>query len=116
MSTNSDCIICGRTETENAHVKPRREFNRGEDDRFHNLISLCRIHHHDYFDKGKIGICSCKQRVVIEQTPGSVEVVDLDRPLNIKDEYVEYRNRRCRDRVRHGMGFTHDSTMNLCEK
>lgn len=115
MSDENNCIICGRKETENAHVKPRREFNKSEDDRFHNLISLCRIHHHDYFDKGKIGICESKEKLIIEQTPGNLEVINLDSPLNIKDKYIKYRNEICRDRVRYGMGLTHDSNLNLCE-
>jgi hypothetical protein len=116
MPLTEECLLCGRSDTERAHVKPRREFDSPEDDRYHNIIPLCRIHHNDYFDTGRIGICPGKGKLVVEQSPGNLEVLNLDRPINIKDEYVEYRNSLCKDRIRHAMGLTHEKNRNLCRE
>lgn len=115
MPVNNKCLICGRADTQDAHVKPRREFSPHENDRYHNILKLCRVHHNEYFDCGRVGICPDKSKLIIEQAPGNIEIIHLNTPLNIKDEYVEFRNRLCKDRVRHAMGLTHDNNRNLCE-
>lgn len=116
MMGSDNCIICNRSETQDAHVKPQRAFSHGEDDRYHNIVNLCHIHHDEYFDKGKVGICREKQHMVVEKVPGELELVNLESALNIKDEYIEYRNRICNDRIRHAMGLTHDSHQDLCSE
>lgn len=114
MLSAETCRICARRDTQEAHVKPKRCFESNEDGRHHNIVLLCRTHHNDYLDQGKIGICPCKMKMVVEETPGKLGVVTLDQPLNIKDEYISFRNGLCKDRIRHALGLTHDSHRDIC--
>jgi predicted restriction endonuclease len=107
------CIICNAKEAERAHVKPKRDFDKNQNDQYHNIIDLCHEHHYDYFDEGKIGICPNKQKLIIEKN-GQLEILNLSRGLNIKSKYIQEKNELCSDRIRYALGLTPNSSGKLC--
>jgi hypothetical protein len=108
------CIICEAKDAEKAHVRPRRFFEKHQNHQQHNIIHLCHDHHYNYFDKGKIGICPNKQKMIIEYKPGLLKEIFLPRALNIRSEYIREKNELCNDRIRHALGLTPQSSGKLC--
>ena len=107
------CIICEAKDAENAHVKPRRSFRKHQNHQLFNIIHLCHDHHYNYFDKGKMGICSNKEKIIIEHK-GELKKKILDQSLNIKSEYIREKNELCNDRIRDALGLTPQSAGKWC--
>ncbi|WP_135366319.1 HNH endonuclease [Halosimplex halophilum] len=102
------CVVCGEMEElDDAHVKDRSEFAPSEDDRTHNIISLCPTHHR-MFDNHIIGICPSKEELIVEEA-GGLSVIEPKLSIgHIKEEYVEYHNSRCTPRIRAALGLIPD--------
>lgn len=98
------CAVCGESVYESAHVRPKRSFDSGENDRANNIIRLCPTHH-TKFDNGKIGICESKDAFIIKED-GDLRLEDVESPINhVKDEYIQYRNERCVRQVKFRLGI-----------
>jgi predicted restriction endonuclease len=104
MKESKNCAICGKENTERAHVKDRAEFGLKEDDKRNNIIHLCR-NHHDMFDRGKIGICPNQELFVLKEG-GEIYTEDPIRRIDhIKDEYIDFKNSNCDPKLRFRMGL-----------
>ncbi|QWC18983.1 HNH endonuclease [Halorubrum sp. 2020YC2] len=113
------CIICGTTPTDGAHVKPKETFDSEEirrgRDRVQNIISLCQ-NHHRLFDRGKIGICPNKSRFIIQKPDSSeIECQEIQHQLNIRDEYISYRNSSCEYKVKFRLGILPQDYGSMCD-
>jgi len=99
------CIVCGRQDPlHESHVKDESTFQDHEDDRTKNIILLCPIHH-PLFDEGKIGICPSSNRLVIRIEDEIYPVKPKSSIQNIKQEYIDWQNRRCDVGIRAALGL-----------
>jgi len=116
--TTDGCVICGHSPTDGAHVKPKDTFSEKERsegfDRVQNIIQLCQ-NHHRLFDRGRIGICPRKGRVVIDDPNSDIGNKNLRRKINIAEKYVEFRNSTCKYRVKFKLGILPQSYGSLCD-
>lgn len=109
------CMVCGfRVVSDDAHVKPRREFDYSEENRLLNIIPLCPTHHR-MFDLGLIGICPESHKLVL-LLEGDLEVRDPRGSFqNIREEYIEASNSKVQPKVRAAIGSLSDQThASLC--
>lgn len=98
------CVVCGKSVFERAHVRPRRTFEKGEDDRWKNIIRMCPTHH-TIFDDGYIGICESKDAIIVKEE-GDLYKTGPESPINhVKGEYIQYRNARCVREVKFRLGY-----------
>ncbi|WP_256549409.1 HNH endonuclease [Natrinema caseinilyticum] len=99
------CAVCGFKEIkEDAHVKPRHEFEDSARDRLLNIIPLCPTHHR-MFDSGKIGICPNKEVFVLmvgEEIKTKEPIMSIQR---IREEYIEKSNSKLQPRLRAAVGL-----------
>ena len=101
------CAICKDEPTELAHVKSHSEFRHKDlkNDREENLIPLCHHCHYD-FDCRKIGLFmeSNGFTTFIRLTDSNeIEIINSNYRLNIKKEYVQWKNQQCVGKVRFNM-------------
>lgn len=99
------CIVCGFQDvSDDAHVKPRREFDRNEPDRLLNIIPLCPTHHR-MFDRGLIGVCPDSYNLIILQN-GEVSVeAPVGSLENIRDKYIQNSNSKLQPQVKAATGL-----------
>ncbi len=99
------CAICGRADTEDAHVRANGSFEDGEDDRTWNIVTLCPSCH-TAFDNGTVGITRDKNSFVIQDEEGSIKVIHSKVSLaHIRDDYLEWKIQRCSLKVRVKLGI-----------
>lgn len=101
------CAICEHEPTEQAHVKSRHEFRqkKQKNDREENLIPLCHHCHYD-FDCGKIALFMEPNgfTTFIRLTESNqIKIINTKYRLNIKSEYVKWKNQQCEGRVKFQM-------------
>jgi len=113
------CVICGGSPTDGAHVKPKETFDakevRAGRDRVQNIIRLCQ-NHHRLFDRGRIGICPNKRQMIVQDPDSAnIECRELQYQLNIRDEYVKYRNSECEYKVKFRLGILPQNYGSMCD-
>lgn len=101
--TEMQCVVCGEKITDDAHVRDRTAFPDDLDDRIFNIIPMC-PNHHRLFDKGKIGICQNKEKLLIKRE-GGIYVKEPAYPMkNVRDKWVREKNEQCDFEVRLRLG------------
>ena len=92
------CLICKKPPTQKCHVKDKSEFddlNLNHD--YFNVIGLCPYCHYALFDQGMVAIVLDRNSFLIlyDISSRDIKLVTSDKPLNIKEEYVEWKNLQC---------------------
>jgi predicted restriction endonuclease len=98
------CAVCGESIFERAHVRPRRSFEKQEDDELNNIIRLCPTHH-TKFDNGEIGICNSKDMFIIKEE-NELRCESPKSPIShVEPDYISYRNQRCIPDIKFRLGI-----------
>lgn len=94
-ASDRGCAICGDRNTEECHVKAKREFNEEEvtagADKTRNIVHLCRKHH-QLMDNGWVAIAPSCDRVIYREGAERIEE-ELEYTVNIAEEYIRWRNK-----------------------
>ena len=92
------CAACSNTDTHRAHVKDKAVLiSEGKKHDFFNIIHLCPVCHHNFFDEGRMALLiEEKKFLVLKKIPKRIiEERDFKRKVSVKPEYIEWKNEQC---------------------
>jgi len=90
------CAVCGHWVTQKCHVKDKSHFDGRKNHDFHNIIYLCALHHHEYFDNNRLAILPGEMTLILLRCVKyrRIEVIEPKSPIVIMDDYVNWKNSR----------------------
>ena len=90
------CFICGGVGAQKCHVKNRSEFGPAHPHDYYNIVYLCPTHHYQFFDNRRMAIVPSTQEFLLLHCVKfrRVELVKSLERVCIKDEYIQWKNRR----------------------
>lgn len=96
------CAVCGAHRTEKCHVRDKSTFDGKINHDFHNIVYLCSSHHHEFFDRERLVYDTRNDHWVLLRCVKyrRVERHPTKSPVVIKQEYIEWKNRRCHSFLR----------------
>ncbi len=100
------CCVCGQLGVTDAHVKDKSVCGNLRDHTFTNIIQMCYTCHYQFFDANRMGIKKITNNhtlFVLLNKENNIQVIESKCIINVKDEYIEWKNKRCHPQIRYHM-------------
>lgn len=90
------CAVCGHWATQKCHVKDKSHFKGGKNHDFHNIIYLCALHHHEYFDSNRLAIIPETKNLILLRCVKyrRIDVIEPKSAVVVLDDYIKWKNQR----------------------